>query len=68
MGVLWRRQADVQRSRGEGKPTIPATLGDEKKLNPFLRADVPELKKRFGGEDRTPHEIFGALRKAKDNF
>jgi hydroxyacylglutathione hydrolase len=65
---LWRRQADVQRIRAEGKPTIPATLGEEKKLNPFLRADQPELKKRFGGETKPDHEVFGAMRAAKDKF
>ena len=65
---LWRRQAEVQRIRAEGKPTIPANLGEEKKLNPFLRADQPDLKKRFGGEARPNHEVFGAIRAAKDKF
>jgi hydroxyacylglutathione hydrolase len=65
---LWRRQAEVQRIRAEGKPTIPAVLAEEKKLNPFLRADQPALKQRFGGEGRPNHEIFGAIRAAKDKF
>jgi hypothetical protein len=33
-----------------------------------LRADAPELKARFGGTDKPDHEIFGAIRAAKDRF
>ena len=54
--------------RAEGRPTIPANLGEEKKLNPFLRAEEITLRKRFGGENKLPHEVFGALRAAKDKF
>jgi len=50
------------------QPTIPANLGEEKKLNPFLRADEPEMRKRFGGENKLPHDVFGAIRAAKDKF
>ena len=64
---LWRRQAEVQQLRAAGKPTIPVLLGDEKRLNPFLRADQPALKARFG-PDRPNHEVFGAIRAAKDKF
>ncbi len=65
---LWRFQAEVQKIRADGKPTIPADLGTEKKLNPFLRADQPALKQRFGGENKPDHETFGAIRAAKDKF
>jgi hydroxyacylglutathione hydrolase len=64
-----RRKADaVKATRSAGRPTIPAMLGEEKTTNPFLRADAPELMARFGGAGRPPHEIFGALRAAKDRF
>jgi hydroxyacylglutathione hydrolase len=59
--------------RKNGKPTIPAILGEEKRANPFLRADLPEFqqvlaKSGFAGRDADPAGIFGALRAAKDRF
>jgi hydroxyacylglutathione hydrolase len=66
--ALKKRAAEAKDLRAAGKPTIPAVLGDEKKSNPFLRADAPELKARFGGKDKPDHEIFGAIRAAKDRF
>ena len=42
------KQIDAARERGE--PTVPSLLGEEKRTNPFLRADVPET----GGVSR-PH-------------
>jgi hydroxyacylglutathione hydrolase len=66
--ALQRRAEEAKQLRAAGKPTIPARLGDEKQANPFLRADAPELKARFGGKDKPDHETFGALRAAKDRF
>jgi hydroxyacylglutathione hydrolase len=63
--VMW---PSLLKLRAAGRPTIPATLGAEKQANPFLRADAPELKARFGGQDRPDHETFGAIRAAKDRF
>ena len=52
-----------------GKYTIPVTLGLEKASNPFLRADQPVLAKAMGlPADAEPAKVFGALRKAKDEF
>jgi hydroxyacylglutathione hydrolase len=54
--------------RGRGLPTVPSLMGDEKKTNPFLRADTvaplafPELRDASGAEQ------FAALRRAKDTF
>ena len=66
--ALRRRAEEVKRLRAEGRATIPAKLGEEKAANPFLRADDPALMARFGGKDRAPHQVFGAIRAAKDNF
>src|SRR5216684_6469888 len=46
--VLVERAREVDRLRGESKPTIPSTMGAEKAANPFLRADVPEVAKSVG--------------------
>ncbi len=66
--ALKTRAAEVTALRKAGKPTIPFNLGEDKKANPFLRADAPELAKFYGLEGREPWEIFAAIRKGKDNF
>lgn len=52
--ALQRRMAEVVKLRAAGRPTIPATLGEEKHANAFLRA---------GNAER-----FAALRARKDGF
>lgn len=63
------RASEARRTRADGQPTIPVTLGMEKRTNPFLRADQPELAEAMGfapGFD--PTAVFAALRQAKDDF
>lgn len=63
------RAAEVARMRAENRFTIPVSLGMEKRTNPFLRADKPEMAKAMGlPPDTEPSAVFAALRKAKDNF
>jgi hydroxyacylglutathione hydrolase len=62
------RAAEVKSLREKGKPTIPFRLGEDKKANPFLRADAPELARLYVLEGQRPDAVFAALRKAKDNF
>ncbi len=63
------RAAEVKRMRDAGLFTIPVSLGMEKATNPFLRADQPALAKAMGlAEGTDPAKVFGALRKAKDDF
>lgn len=57
-------EIDDKRSRGEW--TVPTVLRRELATNPFLRADEPSLKVRWGGD--APHETFAAIRAGKDNF
>lgn len=66
--ALKARADEAQRQIDEGKPTIPALLADEIAANPFLRADDPGLARAMNLEGASPAEVFGALRKAKDNF
>lgn len=62
--------ADEARAlREEGRPTVPSTVGLEKAINPFFRADAPALRAASGlppGAAR--HEVLGALRSMKDSF
>ncbi len=66
--ALVARAAEAERQVIGGRPTIPSKLGDEKKANPFLRADDPVLAARMGLEGAQPYEVFAAIRRAKDNF
>ncbi|WP_108398191.1 hydroxyacylglutathione hydrolase [Devosia submarina] len=66
--ALQKRAAEVKALREQGKPTIPFNLGEDKKANPFLRADAPELAKFYGLEGAAPGDVFAAIRKGKDNF
>ncbi len=66
--ALKARAAEVKALRAAGRPTIPFNLGEDKKANPFLRADAPELAKFYGLDGAEPGEVFAAIRKGKDNF
>ncbi len=60
------------KARAENKFTVPSTIGDEKKTNPFLRSDSPELranlKKRDPSVNDDPIAIFAKARELKDHF
>lgn len=58
--------AEIFQRREHGKPTVPMALARELKTNPFLRADDPALRARWGGGDAPA--TFAALREAKNSF
>ena len=62
------RMDEVRATRGRGLPTIPSTMGLEKKTNPFLRAQSPELRHSLGLEGGTNVEVFAETRRRKDKF
>jgi hydroxyacylglutathione hydrolase len=51
---------------------VPSTIGDEKKTNPFLRTDSPELRANLKQRDPSvnddPIAIFAKTRELKDRF
>jgi hydroxyacylglutathione hydrolase len=55
--------AEAKRRRALGEPTIPGTIGTEKRVNPFFRFDVPDVA---AGRDSVA--TFTALREGKDRF
>jgi hydroxyacylglutathione hydrolase len=59
---------DVDAARAKGAPTIPSTLGLEKQTNPFLRPNSPEIRKTLGMESASDVDVFGEIRRRKDNF
>ena len=59
----------VDELRAAGRPTVPSRLGEEKRANPFLRADQPALAAAVGlARTADPADVFGALRRKKDSF
>jgi hydroxyacylglutathione hydrolase len=66
--MLQQRAAVVSQLRQEGKMTCPSTIGEELKANPFLRTDSPEIRRNLKMEKASDAEVFGELRRRKDNF
>ncbi|WP_196260661.1 hydroxyacylglutathione hydrolase [Pelagibacterium limicola] len=66
--ALKARAQEAQNQIDNGEPTIPSLLASEIAANPFLRADDPAIAKAMKLEGAPAAEVFGALRKAKDNF
>jgi hydroxyacylglutathione hydrolase len=64
--------ARVRALRAAGAPSLPSTLGRERRINPFLRAADPavaDAARRHSGQDlATPLAAFAALRRWKDGF
>jgi hydroxyacylglutathione hydrolase len=65
---LLKRVAEVKATRAASQPTIPSTVGLEKKTNPFLRPQSAEIRKTLGMETASDTEVFGEVRRRKDNF
>lgn len=66
--ALQMRAAEVQALRAQGKMTCPTTIGEELKTNPYMRCDLPEIRKVLGMEQATDAEVFAELRTRKNNF
>lgn len=64
--------ARCQRLRQQGRPTLPSTVGLEKRINPFLRAHLPALHAAAMGYDAgtpaNPEGVFSTLRQWKNVF
>ncbi len=64
--LLQERCEQVQQLREQGVPTLPTSVNQERKTNPFMRADVPELQALVGMEGMPPAEVFAEIRRRKD--
>jgi hydroxyacylglutathione hydrolase len=61
----------AERTRREGRWTVPSTIGEEKQFNPFLRTDSPEIRASIarvapGLSDKVA--IFAKIRELKDHY
>jgi hydroxyacylglutathione hydrolase len=65
---LKTRLTQLEKLRREGLPSVPAILGEEKALNPFLRPEDPKLRAALGITQGTAVETFAEIRRRKDEF
>lgn len=63
---LQTRLAQVDLARQHFQPTVPSELGLEKRTNPFLRWDVPQVQQSVKGQDGI--QTFTRLRGRKDQY
>jgi hydroxyacylglutathione hydrolase len=69
---LKAKHAWALKERSAGHFTVPSTIGEEKRINPFLRTDSAELRSNLKkiapsiGDD--PIAIFAKTRELKDHF
>ena len=66
--ALQARAEEVDRQRGASRPTVPTTLGEEKRANPFLRADDARIRTVLGMAGASDVEVFAEIRRRKDSF
>lgn len=65
---LKARAAEIDRLRAKGEATVPGTLGEERRTNPFLRADTPGVADAVGLPGAEPVKVFAEVRRRKDVF
>jgi hydroxyacylglutathione hydrolase len=65
---LVARMNEVRAVRAKGLPTIPSTIGLEKKTNPFLRAASPEIRRSLDLQAARDIDVFAETRRRKDTF
>lgn len=66
--VLTARVERIRAQRQRGEATVPFTLGDDKRTNPFLRADDPGIQANLGMTGADPAAVFAEIRRRKDVF
>jgi len=70
--ALRKRADEVEKLRAKDLITLPTTLGDEKRFNPFLRTRQPEViaaaQARQPDTSAAPEAVFGVIRRWKDAF
>jgi hydroxyacylglutathione hydrolase len=66
--ALKARAAEAEAAAAKGRFLIPSTIGEEKRTNPFLRAEEPELAKAVAKPGESGEAVFAALREWKNTF
>jgi hydroxyacylglutathione hydrolase len=66
--ALKARAEEVKGQLAAGKPTVPSPLGEEKRANVFLRADVPTVAAAVGLAGKPAAQVFAEIRARKNKF
>lgn len=66
--ALISRNEAIIAARAAGQPTVPSPLALELETNPFLRANLPEMKAGLGLPEASDAEAFAEIRRRKDAF
>lgn len=66
--ALAERAKQINDMRAEGLPTLPTTIGFEKRTNPFMRTGDQSIRKHLGLEAASDVAVFAELRRRKDSF
>ena len=65
---LTARIAKIDKLRARGEPTVPTTIGLERKTNPFVRPSSDEIQQTIGLVGASAAAIFTEVRHRKDSF
>ncbi|KAK4318225.1 hypothetical protein Pmani_010762 [Petrolisthes manimaculis] len=57
---------EIKDRREEGQPSVPSTIGEEKKINPFMRVCEASVQQHTGTSEAV--ETMAAVRTEKDNW
>jgi hydroxyacylglutathione hydrolase len=70
--ALQAYQAQCERLRAQGRPTLPSTLAQERAINPFLRTREPAVRRAAhafnGAHDNDDVAVFAAIRQWKNDY
>ncbi len=66
--ALASRETEAKQQIAKSEPTIPTTIGEEKRANPFLRADLPEVAVLVGMAGQPAANVFAEIRARKNRF
>jgi hydroxyacylglutathione hydrolase len=64
--ALLAREREAEAQLAAHKPTVPSPLGEEKKANPFLRADIPDVARSVGLAGEPAWKVFAEIRERKN--
>ncbi len=66
--ALRHRALDIDSKRAQSLPTVPTSIGEERRTNPFLRPMSESLRRTLAMPDASDTEVFAEVRARKDRF
>ncbi len=66
--AVTEKLVSVRRTLAGGGYSVPSTIAEEKKYNPFLRANDPSIRKHLQMESASDVDVFAELRRRKDEY